>query len=65
VARAKKTTPEAVEVKQADGVIYLKATRPLTVKEHEDLSQKLKFEMEKTGLNIVLVPFTLDPVEGE
>lgn len=65
MARAKKETPPATEIKQADGVIYLKANRPLTVREHEELSQKLRFEMGQTGLNIVLVPFTLDPVEGE
>ncbi|AFQ46268.1 hypothetical protein [Desulfosporosinus meridiei] len=65
MARTKSKTPEAVEVKQTEGVLYLKATRPLTVREHEELSQKLRYEMEKTGLTIVLVPFSLDPAEGE
>lgn len=56
MSRAKKVTPEAVEVKHAEGVILLKATRPLTAKEHEELSQKLRYEEENTGLKIVLVP---------
>ena len=65
MARAKKITPEAVEIKQAEGVIYFKAIRPLTVKEHEDLSYKLRYEEENTGLKIVLVPFSLDLAEGD
>lgn len=63
--RTKKITPEADEIKRADGVIFMKATRPLTVQEHKDLSEKLRFETEKTGLKIVLVPFSLDLVDGD
>ncbi|MBC2722336.1 hypothetical protein [Desulfosporosinus sp.] len=63
--RTKSKAPEAVELKQTEGVLYLKAKRPLTVREHEELSQKLRYEMKKTGLTMVLVPFSLDPVEGE
>jgi hypothetical protein len=65
LARAKKQTPETVEVKQTDGVIFMKASRPLTVQEHEELSKKLRYEEENTGLKIILVPFTLEPVDGE
>jgi hypothetical protein len=60
----KKQTPEAVEIKQADGVIFMKATRPLTTQEHEELSKKLRYEAENTGLEIVLVPFSVEVTEG-
>ena len=60
MTRGKKQTPEAVEIKQAEGVIFMKATRALTVKEHEELSQKLRYESENIGLKIVLVPFSLE-----
>lgn len=41
-------------------VVLWKATRPLTVQEHEELSAKLKIEGEKTGLTIMLVPFSVE-----
>ena len=53
------------EVKATEEIIYFKATRGLTVEEHEALSQKLSFEEKKSGLKIVLIPFLLDVVEDK
>jgi hypothetical protein len=65
LAKPKIKTHEAVEVKQSEGVIFMKANRPLTVQEHKDISGKLKAEEERTGLKFVLVPFSLDVMDGE
>lgn len=71
MARRKETETEVEEIKKEDlssgpdqSVLLLKANRPLTVQEHEELSQKLRYEEENTGLKIVLVPFSLDIVDG-
>jgi hypothetical protein len=65
LVKAKNVTPEATEIKEADGVIFMKANRPLTVQEHEEVSQKLRYEEDNTGLKIVLVPFSLELTDGE
>ncbi|MFD2614491.1 hypothetical protein [Paenibacillus gansuensis] len=41
-------------------VLLWKANRPLTVEEHEHLSEKLSFESMKSGIPIVLVPFSVE-----
>lgn len=68
----RKAGPDAVPVTGLDlstkpdqTVITWKATRPLTVEEHKDLSEKLRFEAETTGLNIVLIPFSVETGETE
>ncbi|WP_220376450.1 hypothetical protein [Cohnella lupini] len=65
--RSDKKTPDAVMVegvdlsKKADQTVMIwKATRPLTDREHEQLSDRLRYESEKTGINIVLVPFSVE-----
>lgn len=45
-------------------VLIWKATRPMSALEHESLSKKLRSEAAATGLNIVLVPFSVSQ-EGE
>lgn len=45
-------------------VVAWKATRPMTTLEHDSLSKKLRTEAAATGLNIVLVPFSVNQ-EGE
>ena len=62
---AKTTVGGTEEVKTNDEIIYFKATRGLTVEEHEALSKKLSFEEKKSGVKIVLIPFLLDVVDGE
>lgn len=45
-------------------VIVWKATRPLTVKEHESISAKLRAEAKATGLNILFVPHSVEMEVG-
>jgi hypothetical protein len=60
------TVTTNIEVtKKTDGVIYFKALRGLTVDEHKAVSEKLRFEEAETGLKIVLVPVTLEVVDGQ
>ncbi|MEF3313321.1 hypothetical protein PV433_31005 [Paenibacillus sp. GYB004] len=42
-------------------VILWKATMPLSESEHEELSNKLRFEQENSGVKIVLVPYSVSP----
>lgn len=57
---AVKVTGVDLSIKPDQTVIVWKATRPLTVQEHQDLSEKLRSESEQTGLAIVLVPFSVE-----
>jgi hypothetical protein len=69
MGRPKKVTAATTEgqtvTKKTDGVIYFKALRGLTVDEHKAVSEKLRFEEAETGLKIVLVPVTLEVVDGQ
>ena len=51
-------------VKKAEAAIIFKANKPLDKGEFELLSDMVKHENEKTGLKIVLMPFSCDVVEG-
>jgi hypothetical protein len=62
MARAKEKT---IKLKEQDGVVYFKAIRPLTLEEHRQLSDKLRYEAEKSGLNIVLIPASAAIDKGE
>lgn len=48
-----------------EGVLVVKANRMLSTLEHKQLSEKLRYENEKSGVKLVLLPFSCDPVEGE
>lgn len=65
---AKKTTTnnieEVEEIKKTDEAIYFKANKPLTMAEHKSLHEKIEYEMKKTGLKIILVPFFADVGES-
>ena len=63
--KAKKieTTTEASEVvsigtgiNSEETVFILKAIRPMTKEEHEQLSEKIRFENQKSGVKIILMP---------
>lgn len=65
MTKRKPATPDAEQVTGVDlstdmTVIIWKATRPLTVDEHETLSAKLRFESQESGIPIVLVPFSVE-----
>lgn len=58
---AKPKQPDGTEIIQADdSKIIFKATKPLNKEEFELLSYMVKHENEKTGLPIVLMPFTCE-----
>lgn len=46
--------------KDEQTIILWKVTRPITTKEHMYLSNKLRHEAEKSGQNIILVPYSVE-----
>lgn len=62
MARTKKINAEKVEeVKIGETTVLVwRATRPLSEAEHQQLSQKLRYESEQSGARIVLVPFSVE-----
>lgn len=50
----------ATKIKQTKEAIIFKANKPLTKDEFELLSDLVKRENEKTGLKIVLMPYSCD-----
>lgn len=63
--KKKEEVAETIVVLEKDDTVYFKASKPLTQKEHEQLSEKIRFENAKSGKTIVLVPFSCDVVDGE
>jgi hypothetical protein len=47
---------KTMKLKEQDGIVYVKAIFKLTDEEHKNLSDKLRYEAEKSGVNIVLIP---------
>ncbi|MDP4158388.1 MAG: hypothetical protein Q8911_01310 [Bacillota bacterium] len=65
MAKGKKKDAELIEgvdlsSKPDETIIVFKATRPLTESEHEQLSQKVRYENEKSGVKVVLMPYTCE-----
>jgi hypothetical protein len=61
MARGKKT---AEKISEKDGVVFFKVNKRLTQDEHEQLSEKIRFENKKSGLKIVLIPFSCDVADS-
>lgn len=62
---AKKTQAAKIEGvdlsnQASETVLLWKATRELSAEEHEQLSVKLRQELEHSGIKIVLVPLSVD-----
>ncbi|MBP1992543.1 hypothetical protein [Paenibacillus eucommiae] len=53
---------DGVELKSTTGqtVLLWKATMPLSHEEHEQLSARLRYEHENSGVVIVLVPYSVE-----
>ncbi|OIJ12661.1 hypothetical protein BKP37_12730 [Anaerobacillus alkalilacustris] len=60
MARRKKTDELVEKIIEKEDAIFFRATKPLSTQEHEQLSEKIRYENEKTGLDIVLVPFSCE-----
>lgn len=57
---------ENVETLVKDEKVFIvRATKRLTESEHKQLSDKLRFESEKSGLNFVLMPSICELVQNE
>jgi hypothetical protein len=54
------TIPNTEIAKTTETAIVFKATKPLMKEEFELLSNMVKYENEKTGLKIVLMPFSCE-----
>lgn len=65
VSATEPITVQGAEVaKITEAAIIFKATSPLMKGEFELLSDMVKHENEKTGLKIVLMPYSCEVVEG-
>jgi hypothetical protein len=51
-----KLRERVVRLKEQDDVIYVKVIAKLTEEQHQQLSDKLRYEAEKSGKNIILLP---------
>ena len=62
-----KAREKVVRIKEDDGMIYFKAVAKLTEEQHQQLSDKLRYEAEKSGKNIILIPSSaaLTTAKGE
>lgn len=58
--QAKKIDGVELSTQAGETVLLWKATRELSTEEHEQLSEKLRLEQERSGLKIVLVPLSVD-----
>ena len=59
----KKTINKVTKIKETETAIIFKANRPLMEEEFEVLSNLVKSEEAKTGLKIILMPYSTD-LEG-
>lgn len=60
---ARKTVEKQAVVKTETGetLMVWRAAMPLSESEHEQLSNKLRFEEERSGIRIMLVPYSVEP----
>ena len=66
MARKKIANADVEELIEKDGTVFFKAKRPLQESEYKLLSEWIRHEMKKSGLKIVLVPFSVDAeISGE
>ncbi|GIO36884.1 hypothetical protein J41TS12_17450 [Paenibacillus antibioticophila] len=62
MARKTKDADKVVTVQAAVPVVIWKANRPLNEQQHEELARKLQSEQERSGLKVMLVPHSVDPI---
>ena len=54
---------EVTEVKRTDEVIIFKVNQPVSMKRFELIDEMVRKQMEKSGIKIVLMPYSCDVVE--
>jgi hypothetical protein len=62
MARKNAKQVESIHLQNSKGeqVMVWKATIPLSVEEHAQLATKLQMEQERSGVKIILVPYSVD-----
>lgn len=59
MAAKKKVADEAEVVKETtEKTIVYQVTRPMTFEEHMELSRRLRYEQEQSGVKVVLLPYS-------
>ena len=53
-------TEETAIVQQTETVVVFKVNRPLMDHEYDELEKRVRLENEKSGLKIVLAPYSVD-----
>jgi hypothetical protein len=60
MARKKIIHPDIEQIAEKEGVVFFKIRRPLTESEHTLLSDRVRFESDRSKIKIVLVPHSCD-----
>lgn len=58
---AKPVSDVELTTSEGEKVLLWKATMPLSDTEHEQLSNRLRFEEERSGVKIILIPYSIVP----
>lgn len=61
--KAVNTTTEADIIQETETMVIFKVKSTLTQQQHEALAERIRYENEKSGLTIILVPASIDEVE--
>lgn len=59
MGRAKTVTDAQIEI-ETETVVIFKVNRPLMPHEYEELEKRVRQENEKSGLKIVIAPYSVD-----
>lgn len=65
MARKKLTDFAGAETAEKDNVILFKCNRSLGKPEHDLLMQRMEEQEKRTGMKIIVIPFSVDHVEGD
>lgn len=60
MAKKKEAAEQLITIHSAVPVVLWRANRPLNEEQHEELVRKLKAEQTRSGLEILLVPYSVD-----
>lgn len=61
MARAKSVMDAQIEL-ETETIVIFKVNRPLQSHEYEELENRIRQENEKSGLKIVIAPYSVDAV---
>lgn len=61
MAGKRKEAEKLITVQAAVPVVIWRATRPLSQEQHQALAKKIELEQERSGLKVMLVPYSVSP----